>query len=187
MLGRRSLCATTLATTLVALAIGGAAPARADEASLSPGDAAWLSLGVTAGAYVLGGAVIGIDTQSTAALVTGEAVAGLALIVGPSFGRAIGGDWSGARDRILVRAAIVGVSTGLIVAMASQNHEDLDVWMLGSLGVLTVGAGALLVHGAVDILHTPRDLEALRGPSLALAPTAIGPARAPGLVLVGRF
>jgi hypothetical protein len=109
----------------------------------------------------------------------GLSVAGLAVVIGPSVGRALGGDGGGALRRILIRTAVAGAGTGITLLCASQGH-GLDPYTLCAIAAANATIAAVIVLGVKDIVTQPGDLRELR-----VAPAVVG--GAPGLVIGGRF
>ena len=176
-------------------------PVRADETTaplaqpppankgISPGMAVFASLAAVIGGYVAGGIIIGLDTSSTVFPVIGGSVAGLSIILGPSLGRALGGDGDGALRRILIRTGIVAGGTGLTVLMAYASEGYPDYWSLGAILVANAAVAGVITLAIVDVATTPSAIRRKRGQeaSLFVTPTALGPHLAPGVMLGGTF
>jgi hypothetical protein len=159
--------------------------ARAQEPDeMAPGTAALVSVASVVGGYIVGGAITGIDTEDAGVVAVGLTVVGLAILVGPSIGRALGGDGGGALRRILVRTAVACVGTG-VTLLAARGDSGLNPGTLLAIGAMTATGAALVVLGLKDIITTPSDLRELRAARATVTPAVIG--RGAGLVLVGTF
>ncbi|MFL5362698.1 MAG: hypothetical protein ACJ78U_17180 [Myxococcales bacterium] len=136
-----------------------------EKRGVSPEFAAGISTLSTLGGFVAGGVVFASGAHASAdagPMVAGSAIGALALIVGPSVGRAVAGDGS-AWSRIGVRLLLVTgtvVATG-IAATAGLSERAYDPGVAAAGGVAAgIGFAATLIHAGWDIATTPRDLRA---------------------------
>jgi len=150
-------------------------PARARaESSLSPSQAAGLSVGVTVAGLGLAAGVVFGGKQ----LGYGLLIGGGTLVLAPSVGRLLL-DGGHGEQWVLSRAVIAAIGTG-ITFYAAAHREGA-----GGTGTFVVGSfvtsTALFFDGVADIVGTAQICQ----PRVAVAPTMLG--RAPGLVLGGTF
>jgi hypothetical protein len=178
------------ASALIALLLGPTPLARADETAVSPGAAAWISVGSTLGGAGAGLGLLWLGSTFSASQqrgphlffgALGGTVYGASLVIGPSVGRWAGGAHNSALGWIGSRIAIAGL--GLAIALAQDNNSDGG---LGA-GLLVVGLTAIAFAGdaIVDVATTPGALRARRGLAWTLVPTMV--AQKPGLALVRAF
>jgi len=168
-------CAVCLA---LLIALTSARALAEDRAPMDPDLAATISA-----ASMFGGLVVGAITLPAGAsgkgniplLALGAGSIAFALTAAPSLGRALGGDTTTARGKILLRlglgatAAAVGVFGGTRLFYGDGYVSGTGIALLSIGGLILIGT---TIHGIHDIATTPRDLRQQRGISLALIPVA---------------
>jgi len=136
-----------------------------EKRGVSPEFALGISTLSTLGGFVAGGVVFASGAHSNAdagPMIAGSAIGAMALIVGPSVGRAIAGDdsaWSRMGVRLLLVTGTVAASG--IATTAGLSERAYDPAVAGLAGVAAgIGFAATVIHAGWDISTTPRDLRA---------------------------
>ena len=185
---RSVYCARRMRSLSVALiCLLFASPALADDEQRSPSVAVGLSLGVTTAGVVT---LIASDQPTTTWLGLG------ALYLGPSAGQWYAGELGGLG---LGARGLGGVAAlyGLSLVLQSEDHCDLDdcgeqdssrgLAMTGK-ALMLAGAGLWVGSSIADVIFAKRAADRWNARrAVTIAPTAIGPGHAPGLVIGGTF
>jgi hypothetical protein len=157
---------------------------------MAPGVSPEFALGISAfstlGGFVAGGVVFASGAHSSAdagPMIAGSAIGAMALIVGPSVGRAIAGDhsaWTRMGVRLLLVTGTVA-ATGM-AATAGLSERAYNPEVAGLAGVAAgIGFAATVIHAGWDIGTTPGDLRARAASMTAVLVASRGGRVAPGI------